>query len=288
MKYLFLFFAVTATAENMMPAAGGINMRTIGTCSKSIGKKVYLVKQWHLAGSVDSHDKKDLPQAKNQQAIFHELKKWIETKKIDTVFSEGCEGVIDEKFKPVFNGWSYSELKDAKGSPKFENAITLVPLKLEVLFGDKLQTKCGDSLPEIKRGELALSDLRGFLGLLGKISQPKDPDELKSFSDLAIKLLRMSPNSTTAQIRKTLIERMKAALDTYRDSLEKRNASFLTAIKGTEFKNAAVVIGGLHVADLQKKLNAQGFACEVDEPEGYSAPDESLLNQLETMISSKY
>ena len=142
-------------------------VKVVDSCKKTKSKKqVFIFKQWHLSSEVDTKNKipAKIPQRINQKNLYHELLKQIENKKIATVVAEGCEGVIDKNFKHKFNQWGYANLLEVKESSAYEDIMTHIPLKLEVIFGDKLQTFCGDNYDLIQKQLLAFSEMRGVVG----------------------------------------------------------------------------------------------------------------------------
>jgi len=260
----------------------------IGSC-KAADKEapaVLVVKQWHLHPRTITKGFRDrYPQEKNQSAIYIGLADRIKNKKMDLVVAEGCEGEIKDEFATVFNGWDLASLKKISQTKGFDRIVAHVPMKLEARFGDKVTTMCGDSERLIQEGNLRLSNLRGYAGYYGKLSEPKaDPEKIKPFAEAAAELLKEKRDAPPAVLLPKIKERLGNELELFFKSLADRNDLFVKALQANAFKGAAVVIGGLHVEDLKTKLEAAGFNCDIMEPTGYAREDEELIKEFQKAL----
>ena len=268
-------------------------LRQTDQCASVTGERtVYLIKQWHLDPTVNTKDQKPKnppPQAKNQIQIYDQLLEWQKNKAIDTVVAEGCEGGdIDEKFKPIFNGWSFQDLK-AKSSDAhyhYEQILSHSVVKLEAKVGDAVHALCGDDLSEIKKSQVALSDARGDVGYLSRLSEFKDqPDRAKTYLEGTIEALKLKSDATAPEAIKALALDLKSTLSRFSDSTHERDLSFVRKIKQAKTdKPVVLVVGGLHASDLKQILEDKKLNCLIFEPVSYKNDEESLNQSLLQLI----
>jgi hypothetical protein len=231
--------------------------------------------------------KEKYDQEKNQSAIYLALADKIKNKKLDLVIAEGCEGEINDQFTGVYNGWDLPSLKGQAQRKGFDRILTLVPMKLEARYGEKVQTVCGDNEQLIQEGNLRLSNMRGWVGFLEQLSEPgSDEEKRKNFASAAAALLKESAETPAAELIPKIKEKLGVELEAFTKSLSDRNDGMVKALEGKTFKAAAIVIGGLHADDLKSKLEAAGFSCEVDEPSGYRREDEELIKQFQKFLKN--
>ena len=269
------------------PARSKISMTKVGVCEGAApdDKKILIIKQWHLPPTTFTKSfKEKYPQERNQTAIYKQLNEEIKAKRIDLVVAEGCEGEIADGFKPAFNGWDLESLKAQAQTRGYEKILTNVPLKLEARHGANLLTLCGDNEALIQEGNLRLSNMRGWVGFLSRLGEKGDAEKLKLYGEAAATLLKEPKDTPPAELQAQIKTRLKEEIDLFRKSLSARNDSFVKTFEGREFKTAALVIGGLHAADLKEKIRAAGYACEVLEPPGYVREDENLIRDFENAI----
>lgn len=240
---------------------------------------VTIFKQWHLSPKQNTTDialSTKLPQYANQENIYANVKKIILEGKSQLLIAEGCEGEIDKNFKENFNGWDYTRLSTLKSSPDFDKILTLIPLKIEVLFGDKILTLCGDNKKLVNEHQLALSDLRAYYGYISRLSQFKGKDE-KRYQEYS-KALGVPEGQDSITFAKT---KGQAALATFKNLILKRNDSFIEIANKHKEQNPMIVIGGLHAEDLEKRLKEKGIEVSIIEDETYAKEEKGLFNQLE-------
>jgi hypothetical protein len=263
-------------------------MSTVAKCDNSKStKKVYIVKQWHLGPrTVTKGFKEKYPQERNQTTNYKTLSDMVKKKKLQVVVAEGCEGEINSSFTPVFNGWSIQDLAKQSQTRAFPKIITNVSMKLEARWGNRLLTVCGDNDKLIREGNLRLSNLRGWMGFWTKLSEGKaDPDKLKLYSEAAADLLKIPKTTPLDQIQTKIKESFKEEMELFKKSLEERNTYFVNALKDRDFSSAAIIVGGLHAEDLKAKVQAAGYACEVEEPRGYQREDENLIKDFQKALN---
>lgn len=263
-------------------------MTKVGVC-KDAGNEagtVYIIKQWHLAPkTVTKGFKEKYPQEKNQSAIYLALADKIKNKKLDLLVAEGCEGEINDQFTPVFNGWDMETLKKQSQSKGFDRLLTHVAMKLEARYNEKILTVCGDNEKLIQEGLVRLSNLRGWAGFYGRLTEPSsDNERQKLFAESAAGVLKVDKETPIAELVPKIKEKIGEELDAFQKSLGERNESFVKTLQAHTFKTAAVIIGGLHVEDLREKVEAAGFNCEVHEPTGYARDDENVIRDFEQAI----
>lgn len=281
MIWLLPLLLSTASAKGML--------NKITSC-KSVAKDapyVMVVKQWHLPPqTVTKGFKERYPHEKNQSAIYISLLDKMKSKKLDLVVAEGCEGEINDQFTTVFNGWGMGDLKKIAQTKNFTKTLAPIPMKLEARFGDKLETFCGDNEKLIQEGNLRLSNMRGWAGYYGRLSEKDEPDKKKPFAESAAALLKESKDSTPEQLLPKIREKLKSELEAFQKSLTDRNEVFVKTLQAHPFKNAAVVIGGLHTSDLKDKIEAAGFGCDIWEPTGYAREDEQLIAEFQKALNA--
>lgn len=287
---LALFSPLVSAASDLAPdpKLG----RIVAQCkppASATAKHVWIFKQWHLAPSVNTKappsQAQPIPQEKNQTAIYRQLDQWIEKDQIREIYAEGCSGELTEASDFSFNGWTFDDLKQKAAETSYAEIVTHIPLKLEAKFGSKLRTRCGDDLALLKSNDLAFSDARGTLGFLTRISQYKnDPVRVKTYLEGAIELYRLPKSATPEKAIARLKSALKSAIGRIKESVEKRNATLIKAIRSSDETKVAVVFGGIHANGIVKQLEAAGIGCSVVSPVGYEDDESKLLEQLETSI----
>jgi hypothetical protein len=259
-------------------------MTKVATCNvKDATKMVYVMKQWHLGPKIVTKGfKEKYPQEKNLTAVYRVLEEGVKHGEFQLVVSEGCEGVINSDFKPVFNGWDYNSLKKQSQQRGYEKIITLVPLKIQAKYGDKTATICGDNDALIQEGNLHISNLRGWSGFHSRLTESKDDAEkTKLYADEAADLLKVPRNTPRDMLMSQIRDQIKSELDAFQQTITKRNDAYVESLQNKEFSKAAIVIGGLHATDLKAKLEKAGLGCEILEPPGYQSEDEKLIQEFE-------
>lgn len=253
-------------------------------CSK---KKVYIIKQWHLSPSTNTSDiekSKKLPQYINQIDIYDRVLSLVNEKKSGVVIAEGCE-TNSEYLKTNFNGWNLELLEQRKIIGDLDEILAPVPLKIKAKLNDEISVVCGDNLKLIQENNLAFSDLNGFSGFFERLKYYKQNDEkkyqkyLKAFKETTDFNSKEDP--VLVAKNKTL-----SSLNKFRLYIEKRNLSFLDAIKKNLDENPIVVIGGLHVSNLVESLEKLDIEYEVITPSKYPAQDEQLVGKLQVSLNS--
>jgi len=247
--------------------------------------KVRIYKQWHLLANQKTSDivaSKKLNQYKNQHDIYTKIDRLVSSGKVKAVIGEGCGVEIDKNFKKDFNGWDYSKLKAKVKSKLYPDILTLIPLKLEVKYGKKLLTLCGDDDALIKKHQLAFSDLSGYLGFYLRLKQYKKTDKKKyqSYSKALLKGEKNQKQDAMLLAKK----RAREALASVESYLHQRNKVFITKIKKNIHLNPAVVIGGLHLEDLVAQLKAQKLSYTVEKVKGFPEKDMKQLDEIKRLL----
>ncbi len=259
--------------------------RVTSSCvAPKTAKKVYVFKQWHLSPTIDTSSltPQSLPQERNQTAIYSQISFWIEKGILNTVFSEGCEGEINEKFQTKFNGWDYNMLKPNAEIEGYRHILTLIPLKLEAKYGDKLLTLCADSNDLIRKSELEFSNIRGLQGFSTRLKEyASDPDKLQSYLDEVNKLLKL-PDDTSSEIAQNAIrDEIRSSIGKIKELISSRDDVILKNILKTPSQNSVLVIGGAHAEDLKYKLEKNNIGCDIIEPVGYEYDPDAMFKALE-------
>ncbi len=261
-----------------------VHLTKVGSCdAPEATKKVMILKQWHLAPTTTTKSfKEKYPQEKNQTAIYQVLAEGASRGELQLVVSEGCEGEITPEFKTQFNGWDFESLSKQSSQKGYDKIITLAPLKAKAKFRDKIPTFCGDDAKLIQEGNLHLSNLRGWFGFYVRLNESKgDTDKMKLYAESAADLLKVPKDTAHDKLILQIKERIKLELGDFAKSLNERDDSFVKTLQAHEFTRAAIVIGGLHAADLKEKIQKAGMGCDVYEPPGYQAEDEKLIKDFE-------
>ncbi|MBX3022879.1 MAG: hypothetical protein KF799_14490 [Bdellovibrionales bacterium] len=291
---IVLTFASLADAKPRKSArapkpTGRYGLKTVGSCATpDAKKKVYIIKQWHLAPTTitKGFPKEKYPQERNQTAIYQMLSAHVKDKKMQMVVAEGCEGEITPEFTPAFNGWDYASLHKVSQTKGYEKILSLVPLKIEARYDDKILTMCGDDEAKIKEGNLRISNLRGWFNFYARLNETYPDDKGKLFADAAAELLKVPKTTATPDLLKQINARIKEELTAFRTLLNERNDGFVKVLQEKDFETAAVVIGGLHADDLKEKVQAAGLGCEVLEPPGYQREAEQLVQDFERVATA--
>lgn len=246
-------------------------------------KKVYVFEQWHLSPSIDTTTAtpQSLAQERNQTAIYSQIENWVQSGKIDILIAEGCEGVIDEKFEPQFNGWSFELLKNNSQISGYNHIITHIPLKIAAKYGSKIQVICGDSNELIEKSNLAWSDIRGLSGFSARLKEYGDnPEKQKNYLDEVITLLKL-PKDTNAEVADHSIkEEIRKSIGKIMDYISQRNDVFIKKIMAQPVTKIALVVGGAHVTDLKNKLQKNNIGCDIIEPTGYDFDPDAMFRQV--------
>ncbi|MGK5089436.1 hypothetical protein WDW86_17945 [Bdellovibrionota bacterium FG-2] len=267
--------------------------RVVNQCKFVSGKRhIWLFKQWHLAPAVDTHNLAkaiELPQQENQRAIFRQLDHWVKDKQMPMIIGEGCSGEILESTPMVFNGWGAPELRKNAMLPQYDDITTHIPLKLEVKYGSRVLTLCGDDDVLIKETSLAFSDARGSAGFLGRLVQHRmDPVKSKLYLDGVMEAFKLPPATTIEDAVEFLKSDLRRTIERIRKLLDKRNRKVIETLKKKETPEAAIVFGGLHAGGIKTLLEETGFNCTMVEPAGYpggsGGDEESLLTRLDQIL----
>lgn len=284
---------IAAFGFSITPAFGGAAqpdlLKKIESCTQTSSPiHVWLVKQWHLSPSVDTHAHRDLKPkaAPNQREIYDQLAAWVQQKKVDTVLAEGCEGEITEAFKPVFNGWSYSDLAAQVSLSGFDAIPTHAVVKLEAKMTDQVLSMCADDLNEVKKGQLALSDMRGDAGFLSRLQQYRDNPHMAEFYLDGVKdSFHLKKRPTVSNALRLVKDDLKKSFQKFQNSLQARDRKVIRTILSQKTKKPIVVVfGGLHADDLKSQMEKQKLNCKIYEPLHYANDEEKLMDELKSAI----
>jgi hypothetical protein len=214
MKNARLFFAIAVLPMN---AKWIHQVDTCALVNDTKAPTVVILKQWHLPPSVNTKTMpgggQALPQAKNQKEIYEQLSAWVNDDEVDSVIAEGCEGEITPTFKEAFQGWSYADLDAHKKDKTYPDILSHAVLKLKVSYPAEVHALCGDSLNEIKKSQVALSDSRADIGYFSKLSENQNnPAKLKPYLDGAIESYQLKRDATVGDVEKAVALDLKQSL----------------------------------------------------------------------------
>lgn len=246
-------------------------------------KEVFIYKQWHLGAKVITTNierSKKLAQFKNQQDIYKRVVKKIKSGASRVIIGEGCEGVIDSKFKYIHNGWGYNNLLKHAHLENYQDIMALLPLKVGVKFKKEISAICGDSDLLIKKHALAFSNLRAFSGYLMRLLENKNnPKIFKAYADSLLK------NKGGDPLKYARVKSLES-LENIKMYTAKRNNKFIQQIIKNIDKNPMVIIGGMHIPDLRNKLDALKLKYTIITPSDYVEKDFELFLSIETILKN--
>lgn len=244
---------------------------------------VLIFKQWHLPAKADAsniEESKKIPHYQHQKDLYLLLINALEVEGYNTLVSEGCDGEINENFKKTFNGWNYKKLLEKRDESSFIDILTLTPLKVEVKRPETTVI-CGDSEKLLKENQLAMSDLRGFLGFYLRLHQ-KSGDE--KYLEIVKKALKDLGHGDVADPLAFVHNKVIESWDRVFKYIYERNDKFVSVISKLGTNYPMVVIGGIHAEDLQQKLMAKGIPVRIITPKDYPNQDEELIKKLSGVI----
>ncbi|MBT4792685.1 MAG: hypothetical protein HON90_14015 [Halobacteriovoraceae bacterium] len=254
------------------------------SCEKDKGS-ITIVKQWHLspdAVTTDIANSKNIQQYENQFDIYQKLKKDIESKETKVIIAEGCEGELDENFSLVYNGWSFKNLKKLVNDKKFDEIMAPVPLKLKVKF-PKIRVLCGDNNLLIDENLKAISDVRGFTGFYQRLVESKNTD-LAKFKKYKQQLVSLFPKEKIQDPIKFSLEKAILALDRFEELIKKRNQSFVDLALKYKDQKPVIIIGGLHIKNLEQRFHIKNVKYNVITPKGYANDEQKLLYAMKEIL----
>ena len=283
MKYILLAFFLSACASAPKPRLPIVAHAEYGVLTSS-SADVIVVPQWHLSPQTNTQvSSANLPQAENQRAIYRQLVDWTENGVIQTVIVEGCEGEIDDSFHERFNGWTLEDLQKLSAEA-LDNTMTHVGLKLKAREGRKLKVLCGDLNELVKKHQLILSDLRGFLGFKIRIEEfANDIQKRADYVATVRDLMKMPQDSDEIDILSTLDDQLKDRMRQFNDVLHQRNAAFIARAKAAT-SPGAIVIGAIHVEDLQKQLGEAQLLAATFTPKGLRGDEAELIGEIQALL----
>jgi hypothetical protein len=250
--------------------------------------KVRLIKQWHLSSGQNTQDitaSKKLPQFQNQKDIYLQVSKLIEKKETSIIIAEGCEGQINNKFTTNFNGWDMESLVKKRDLPEFSDIMAPVPMKLKAKYPE-VTVLCGDNLKLINENLRAMSDLRGFSGFFQRMKASRKTN-LEKFNAYSEQLKKLFPKDKIKDPIQYSLKKSLNALGEFESLIKQRNEFFVRVAKESIEKNPVVIIGGLHVTDLQQRFYVDKIESEIIVPLGYSNDEQKLIYALKEILQNE-
>lgn len=243
--------------------------------------KVLIVKQWHLAAKIKSTDieaSKLLDQYTHQKDLYNFLLQKLD-EGYETIIAEGCEGKIDASFSKSYNGWDFKKLAEYRDTKEYVDIITMAPLKVKVAH-PSANVICGDNDELIKLNQLAMSDMRGFLGFYIGVQTRKDPKYIRTVKEA----LESLGHGNVENVPQFLQQKLLESWDKSFEYIYQRNDRFIEKILAQKSIPPIVVIGGIHVEDLAQKLASKKIPFEIATPKDYPAKDEQMIHSLGKLI----
>jgi hypothetical protein len=245
--------------------------------------QVVLIPQWHFSPQVDTRRQNfKQPQFENQFAIFKQLE-LLKDRSVWVV--EGCEGEITKGFGPAFNGWGLKDVEaELKRDGNIDLVMTHIGLKGEALYQDKLRVVCGDSNKLVKEHLTALSDIRGLVGYRLRIDQLRnEPSRRASYIESVQGSLKISKGTSDAETMRRLDDAIRQSIVRYKALVNERNEFFVKSIVSTKEKSA-VIIGALHIEDLEKRMKKANIKYVLFVPKGLEAAGGDPIIALEKLL----
>ena len=274
---------------NMYKLTIGIFTILLGiSCSRPSGK-VSVFKQWHLAPNIDTTntDKaKTLPQFESQVALYRSVEALVKRGEFDIILSEGCDQSESPPFQSTFNGWDVRKLKLAKEFPHFENLLAPVAMKVFVYYPkESVEVLCGDSSELIKKHQLAFSDLSAFLKYFQKFQTL--PETSQQYQQYLSGLRSTFPKENITNPIEFVRKRGLKALADFEFYLKQRNKVFVKLAHEHPDKKIAIILGGSHALDLERRFKRQGRPVEVFTPKGYPPEKNKMFENIEKIFNKK-
>lgn len=247
-----------------------------------VAEGVILVPQWHYSPQTQTRNQKlNLPQDKNQNAIFEQISAWIHSHYTKSIVVEGCEGELTSTPDVSYNGWSLNDLRDQKN---LESIQTHVGLKLLSRFNNVASIECGDDLRLIKEHQLALSDIRGLAGFKMRLEQSNLSLQQRAQFISGLKaVLKLPKQSKDEFALKKLDQELTLSIERFEDLIKKRNKVFISKAL-TLSGRKVIIIGALHIEDLKQSLKEQNIPFAVWHPVGLSDDGSDLIPRLKKQL----
>lgn len=244
---------------------------------------VILVPQWHLPSNLNTRlSITQLPQDRNQNAIYQELSSWINLNYSKIFVVEGCEGVLNSDVP--FNGWTLQQLKQAKSIDPIQ---THVGLKLLAKFNGKISVECGDNLSLIREHQLSLSNIRGLAGYKIRLTKDKlSKLNRDAYLTSAKQVLKLPAATNEKKVLQKIDSELTLTINNFENLLKQRNEAFLEKIKSLQGRKV-IIIGGLHIDDLKSSLEAEKIPYSVWRPIDQPPDDSLLIKQLKLALGLK-
>lgn len=257
----------------------------------SIAQKIYVLKQWHLPPKVDTTEIATaikLVQYKNQKDLYQKVSALIEKSSVKVLLSEGCEKVeIDKSFTTKFNGWDYAQLEKTKNKKSYVDILTLLPLKVEAVYTDKVKTLCVDNDELIHKSQLALSDIRAYVGYASRLEEFRQKKDQVSFDRYAKSVLTPEQIAKKVDALKVAKEMALIAVEEFEEINKSREEKFvenIVALKMNPKDSVALIIGGVHAENLSNDLKKLKWIVEMYTPSGYVDNDKGLLEEVKRKL----
>ncbi len=270
-----------ATKPTVTPTFSSVKLGTWTVTNEMKNEGVILIPQWHLSPGVVPKAGVPIPQEVNQRAIYLQLTSWISAHTFDALLAEGCEGNIESQANKKFNGYSINDLRNEKN---IDPILAPVAFKIDAKFSKDVNVACGDNDKLIAENQLALSNLRGLAGFKLRIEQTSlSKADRDSYVTAAAEILHLPKGAAPSVVEDKLNAEIKKSIEQFETAIHKRDQIFIA--KAKDLKGIKViVIGSLHLADLQIQLVEKNIPFSIWTPVGLEDQDAKLIEQLKARL----
>lgn len=263
--------------------------KVVEECDKSDRPTIIIVKQSPIDYTIDTKNEEitanDQSQMLHQRHIFLMMDAWFTQKKMNLVLAEGCSRQsVDEKFLKIFNGWSFSDLKEKVANETYVQIATHIPMKLAAKYSPKLLVECADDEELFVQQRELMIDMKKVIGLLSRLRQyAKNEKKTSTYMKTAIEEYQLDKFITPQKTQEFFEVRLRQGLSLWTKIVKKREEIMAQNIM---FKAAplAIVVNGMHAHELKKKLQSEKFQCLVVEPTGYEKTYERLQGNFNKLL----
>lgn len=219
---------------------------------------VVIVKSWPLNSSLETYNDRsarypnELPQMMN----FRQISSWHGQGAISKVYADSCFGVIEENYRPIHNGWSYTALENIAPASGFDRILAFIPLKLKAKYQASLDVECLESKTSLSNHNQIMDEIRAGVttARLDTLNSP-----------LRVKLLGL---------REKLLRSFKLRGEHIANKLINSSESEVVALVGTP-----------QIEFITAKFEEAGIGYKIFEPVGFSDTASNSLRVFDIIAS---
>ncbi len=282
----FFFLQVSCASQKVVaPQFSNVKLGTWTVTNQLKNDGVILIPQWHLSPGATPKENAAVPQEVNQRAIYLQLSSWISEHTFDAMVAEGCEGNIEAQAEKKFNGYSIDDLRSELRKQKdIEPILAPVAFKVDAKFSKDVKVACGDNEKLIAENQLALSNLRGLAGFKLRIEQLSlSKLDRESYIHGAAEVLHLPKGAADSVVVEKLNAEIKKSIAEFENAIHRRDENFVAEtqkLKGIK----VLVVGSLHISDLQILLLEKNIPFSIWTPVGLNDQDAQLVEQLKARL----